>query len=104
MISKSFSYSCSENHIAKTVGDIVADYYSMDLESSDLWLAIAILSIIAALASIARRRFTFNPMCTKSLPPVVNSITLLGQLPKLLMRGIQATSMIYIQSLVVCSQ
>ncbi|KAF6990196.1 LOW QUALITY PROTEIN: hypothetical protein CFC21_007428 [Triticum aestivum] len=64
----------------------------MDLESSDLWLAIAILSITVALIGIARRRLTFNPVCTKSLPPMVNSITLLGQLPKLLMRGIQATT------------
>ncbi|XBJ25560.1 hypothetical protein VPH35_003187 [Triticum aestivum] len=52
----------------------------MDFESSDLWLTIAILSISLALTGIARRILTFNPI-----------ITLLGQLPKLLMRGIQVT-------------
>uniref|UniRef100_A0ACD5U3C9 Uncharacterized protein n=1 Tax=Avena sativa TaxID=4498 RepID=A0ACD5U3C9_AVESA len=63
----------------------------MDMEISDLWLAIAIFSITAVLTNIARGRITFDPESTKPLPPVVNCITLIGLLPTILTKGIQAT-------------
>ncbi|PUZ55191.1 hypothetical protein GQ55_5G192300 [Panicum hallii var. hallii] len=59
----------------------------MDLTNSAVWFAIALVFIIAVTAKIAIGRTTFDPICNRPHPPLVNS----GSLIKLLLtKGPQA--------------
>jgi len=59
----------------------------MDLTDSAVWFAIALVFIIAVTSKIAIGRTTFDPICNRPCPPLVNS----GSLIKLLLtKGPQA--------------
>uniref|UniRef100_M8BMF7 Obtusifoliol 14-alpha demethylase n=1 Tax=Aegilops tauschii TaxID=37682 RepID=M8BMF7_AEGTA len=63
----------------------------MDLTIGTMLLVLAIILITAIVIKIANARVTFDPVCTRPPPPVVNSIALLKLLPTLCTKGPEIT-------------
>ncbi|VAH40556.1 unnamed protein product [Triticum turgidum subsp. durum] len=71
--------------------NITTNHSNMDLPIGTVWLVLAIILITAIVTKIANARVTFDPVCTRPPPPVVNNIALIKLLPTLCTKGPEVT-------------
>jgi sterol 14-demethylase len=62
----------------------------MDVLIGAVWSFLALFLVAMVITKIANRRTTFDPACTRSPPPVVNGIALLGLIYTMCTKGPEA--------------